>query len=113
MRPRLDPGTLAGAIAVLAALALLSPGVRVVRAGDAASGASPADAGRVCSVDDGPPHPPGARAARSDDAQRHQVRWVQTAAPEQVIPLNTRGYNHDAPLLTDRAIERMRRRQPR
>jgi hypothetical protein len=98
MRPRIDLRTLAGTIAVLTSLALLSPGVRAVRASDSATEASAAGPGPVCSVDDASTPPPAAPAEGAPGAQGHRSkRWVQVAGPEQVIPLNTRGYNNDPP----------------
>ena len=101
---------LAGAIAVLACLALLSPGVRAVRASDAATQAPAEGQGRVCSVDDASAPPPAAPAEWAPGAQRdRRERWVQVAGPEQVIRLNTHGYNHEPPPRPTPAIEPTRR----
>jgi hypothetical protein len=98
MRPRIDLRTLAGTIAVLTSLALLSPGVRAVCASDAAAHASAEGQGLVCSVDDASAPPSAAPAEQPPGAQGHRrERWVQVAGPEQVIPLNTRGYNNEPP----------------
>ena len=79
--------TIAGSLCLAATLALMSPGVRVVRADAAAGLVSAADLGPVCEV-----QPPEARAAVA--LAPHRGRLARRASRSGPDMLNSSGYNY-------------------
>jgi len=115
LRPRRLLGRAAGACCVAAAFALLSPGVRVVRAGDAApmsvdptllerrspppvpaaSPAQPAPAPGDPTPGGGAVASPFVRAEDAANASRPGVPGIEVSPG--IVVLNTRGFNYGPP----------------
>ncbi len=91
---KLDLKSILGLLSLAASLALISPGVRVVRADEtpAAARAQETPSAGVCSPDASPT----ATAARMAEAARERLR--RQAAPTSHLPvvLNTQGYNYSS-----------------
>ena len=110
MRPPIDLRTLTGTLAVAASLALLSPGIDVVRAEleqDAAAVDAPACSAAEPAVD------------LADFRQMLAEAQIQVAteppADGEAVVLNNRGYNYGPPPIPDptRVLEEARRSQAR
>ncbi len=95
---KMDLKSILGLLSLAASLALISPGVQVVRADETPAGAPPAEraqetpAAGVCSPDASPA--PTATAARMAEAARQRLRRQAAASSDLPVVLNTRGYNY-------------------
>ena len=95
---KLDLKSILGLISLAVSLALISPGVRVVRAGETPAEAPPAARAQqrpsagVCSSDASAT--PTATAAHRAETALERLRRQATPSPDLPIVLNTRGYNY-------------------
>ena len=99
---RIDPqdvlerlGRLTGALVVLAAFALLSPGVRIARAGEPVAPASPSASPSATAPAGAAPVLPTVKVDDVENAKRPGVPAIEIQPG--VIVLNTRGFNYGPP----------------
>lgn len=92
-------GRLAGALAVVAAFALLSPGVRIARADEAAAPvAAPAASPAPGATSADPATPGRLPTVRVDDVENAKRPGVPAIEVQPgVVVLNTRGFNYGPP----------------
>ena len=95
MRPRPRLRTIVGLLSLAGTLLLTSPGVKLVRAEEAAPPPAPAAAqGPSCRADK-PPSSPGIAALTAK--LRQQAAAQANSSSEDVVVLNNRGYNYGPP----------------
>ncbi|MFO0689340.1 MAG: hypothetical protein U0900_11590 [Myxococcota bacterium] len=92
--------SLAGTVCVVASFALLSPGVRIARAGEgtpppAAEAVADPAVGPAAEPDAAPKASPFVKAEDTEAARRPGVSGIEVSPG--VIVLNTRGYNYGPP----------------
>jgi len=95
-------GTIGGWLAVFATLALLSPGVRVVRA-DEAGPVSEAPQGPTCSDTSDRPDPIASLEHAIELARQQALLHGAQADEGEVVMLNNRGFNYPSSALPEGA----------
>jgi hypothetical protein len=97
----------AGWLAVAAALALLSPGVRAVRADESAQSSSGYEEGPVCRAESNPDPVPN--LALWIDRVRAEAEATAPQADDEYVVLNNRGYNYGRPAMPEGALDPIER----